>query len=309
MRFRFNGLEPVTAGGSPDAPFANAQVYVYDIDPVYNVDDVNKKTIEWLITEGYRTVVFRVPSVNETAKHVWNTLYIKSVRPGFISDKKCVVDVEWGLLNAAPLLAIPPVGIGGAERRPSEKQPNEVLGPEFSFDTTGGTRHITQSFGTRHQKKADGTEAPSLNNAIGVSPDGIAGCDIVTGDLKFSLSVQGLNVTQEYIDTLTELTGTINYSAWGGRKSEELLFLGAQLNYKSGSGWNGTFNFHQAKNRTNVQIGGFTIPVLNGHDYVWFAYRKDTRTDAAGLQYVMSVPFAVYVERVYELKDFSRLGI
>lgn len=82
---------------------------------------------------------------------------------------------------------------------PATPGDNTNLGPEFSFDTTAGTAHITQSLATRYKLAAGDTSAVSGTNLVVgpnanvVTPDGVvpAGGDVgkillVTGGTGFT---------------------------------------------------------------------------------------------------------------------------
>lgn len=307
MKLSMLGLGP-KIGGSKDAPRASANVLIQDIDPAYNVADVQQKVIEFVAP----TVNFTVPSGGGTTLYETTVLrLVSSGPPEFIDHKTAVCPVEWGLVTAAALVQPDPAN-PGQTRQPSQTPETETLGPEYTIDTTAGTKHITQSVWTRYAIKKGGTgnfSAPSYNRAIGVTKDGVEGCDIPTGDMRWSVRVKGIPVTHKYIKTLKELTGKINTYEFYNRKREELLFLGAQLNYKPGVGWEGTYNFHESEEQTNVPIAdGITIPVVRGHDYVWVTYVPTEITVGAN-KYKAQVPDAAYCEQVIETRDFDRLGI
>lgn len=298
-------------GGSSDQPRASAMVLVRDVErEVHNEDDVVRTVIDFLTLVGYATVRFSVPDPTGIAAYSYTLLHLRSVLPEWISDTAMAAAVEWGLVRATPtLVAAGGGGGGGAPTRPSEAPADEVMGPEYSFDTSGGTKRITQSVYTRAAIKVGGGAgsftAPDVRRAIGVSRDRVEGCDIVTGDLKWSVAVKGLPVTPEYIDTLVELTGTTNLFPFFNREVEELLFLGASGTYKPGDAWTVTFNFHQGANRTAVEIApGLTFPEVRAHDYIWCTYSE---TVVGG--FTVQTPIAAYCEQVYERKDFDRLGI
>ena len=90
---------------------------------------------------------------------------------------------------------------------------------------------------------------------------------------------------------------------------EELLFLGAKLRSKAGEGWNGTFNFAEGRNLTNVRIGGnsdgtggVVIPEVKAFDYVWCTYRDVTESGV-----LIQKPAAVYCDRLYFTAEFAGL--
>ncbi len=49
---------------------------------------------------------------------------------------------------------------------------------QFSFDTTGGTQHITQGLAAGSTYVPAGQTAPDFRGAIGVTSDSVEGCDI-----------------------------------------------------------------------------------------------------------------------------------
>lgn len=221
--------------------------------------------------------------------------------------------VTYGPLESAPLEgqgdpAQPPAG---TPETPSETDP---LTAEFSFDTTGQAVHITQSLETRSKAAVAGQQAPDYRRAIGVSKEGVAGCDIDSAKLQFSLRKTVAFVTLAYVKTLRDLTNTTNDRPMWGFERGELRYLGSPGSYKGGEvGWPITFNFLAGKNRAEVVIVPGLLPEdppilkatdVRGHDYVWVGYE-----DAVDQQSLIQRPRFVYVERVYEEGDFRLLGL
>lgn len=283
-------------------------------------------------------------------------------------------------------------GLGGqGGSAPAEPGPNDPLGFEFSFDTTGGTSHITQSANTVSRTKSDsvirarsvpslsvqddtpvvffigsgsgfssddigaefafegvfysvppGTtitdydpgppgfitlsanvvafvagdsstteigrvisnDAPNHRGAIGVSKNGVAGCDITAPRLEFSITRPLMRVTLAYIKKLRDLTGTVNRNSYFGFDTCELLFLGAQGSGALDKPPRATFRFAAEKNKTDIYISSnLTVPAKKGWEYLWVAYE-----DSLDGQ-VVTRPAAAYVEEVYGYSDFADLGI
>lgn len=183
----------------------------------------------------------------------------------------------------------------------------DPLGAEFSFDTTGGTVHITQSIETVSKTKAGlGGDAPDYKGAIGVSKDGVAGTDIVAPKLEFQITRNASFVTLNYIKTLAQLTGTVNDATWFGFNAGELLFLGASGQAGSDGKVRITWKFAGSANEAEVVVSDdLTVSTgKDGWDYLWVAYEKGTSNGA-----IVSKPAAAYVEMVYERSDFALLGI
>lgn len=201
----------------------------------------------------------------------------------------------------------------------------EPLKRSRSFDTSGGTQHITQAIqgaGTNNGERRWGTGgengAPFANYAIGVDGDSVAGVDIVVPQLSWTetYDVPSTYVTNNYIKTVAELTGTINLAAFRSFKPGEVLFLGGSGSHEwddeRGNGpWSLSFKFSASPNvgGANQTVPALTIGAITGvekrgHDYLWVRY-EDSITDDT----LLKRPRHVYVNKVYRDGDFSRLGI
>ena len=99
-----------------------------------------------------------------------------------------------------------------------------------SFDTSGGTQHITQAEG-EERYAATGT-APNQNKAIGVDGDSVAGVDVIVPALQWTetYDVPSTYVTAAYIKGVAALTGTVNNAAFRSFHPGEVLFAGCNGN-------------------------------------------------------------------------------
>ena len=223
-----------------------------------------------------------------------------------ISDDQAEATIEWTLADSAPS----PFGTG--ETRPSETPSTDQLGPESSFSTQGGTRHIPQSLFTRHRKNAGGgdSSAPNVNNAIGVSRDRVDGCDVIAPDFRWSVSVKGVPVTMDYIKTLVAWAGKLNDAPYYNREADEWVLLGAEGASRPGDGWTLTYSFSERRNRADVQISpDISFSTVNGHDFIWVRFDEEVKAGADAKKTALQVPAAGYCERVYDTADFGRLEI
>ena len=194
----------------------------------------------------------------------------------------------------------------------------------YSFDTMGGTQHITQSLDTV-SSYADSSipSAPDFHGAIGVSNTNgnaeVQGVDITVPIYNFSethyLTVE--QVTPEYKGTLFQLTGKVNNAAFRGLAAGECLFLGASgtlhgTESTSGGGtseggdWEITYRFAASPNKTGITIGSISGIAKKGWEYLWVRYADVEDMDAMAM---VKRPVAAYVEQVYEDADFSSLDI
>lgn len=294
MRSRCLDLQD-SINADPKNPSGERLWFVEGVAPGQTLDDVIAHVLN--VSDGFLT--FRVPNNDGVVPiSLSGRIYRKAVKPAWVSPSLATCVVTYGMLDA-----IPHESQGG--EKPEDQDQDEVLGPEFSFDTQGGTRHITQSRETRHRIKRDGgaESAPDLNHAIGASRDKVEGCDIVTGDLKWSVTFKGVPVTHRYLRKLKAMTGTINDREFISREEQELLFLGASGNFRAGDGWVVTYSFLESENLEAEEIApGIVFEPKMGHDYQWAMYE-----DSSSTTFAFQAPIAGYCERVYKVKDFRQI--
>ena len=215
------------------------------------------------------------------------------------------------------------VQINYAKDGADDDDQTEPLKRSRSFDTSGGTQHITQAKGgtvtvsgsttttTSTETKFPPDTAPSMDSAIGVDGDSVAGVDIVVPQLTWTetYDVPSAYVTNNYIKTVAALTGTVNKEAFRSFAAGEVLFLGASGSHEwdedKGFGpWSLSYKFVASPNVTNETIGSITGITKRGHDYLWVLY-EDSVTDNT----LLKKPKFVYVNKVYRDGSFSGLGI
>lgn len=190
-----------------------------------------------------------------------------------------------------------------ARYEPPEPQEQETPEPVTTFDSTGGTQHITQSIQTLGMY---GPGASSLlGGAIGYDGEQVAGVDITVPVWNWSethyLDDAQVNALAYYF-----LTGKVNSDSFRGYSPGEVLFLGATGQKRGDAKWEVTFKFAASPNKTGIQVGDITGISKRGWDYMWVQYADDV-DDVAKVR--IKKPVAVYIEQVYEEGAFSSLGI
>lgn len=193
-----------------------------------------------------------------------------------------------------------------------------------SFDTSGGTQHITQAIkgaGTNNGERRWGANgengAPYAEHAIGVDDNGVNGVDIVVPQLTWTetYDVPSFCVTSAYIKGVASITGTVNNAAFRAFAAGEVLFLGAsgsqEWDQQKGDGpWTLSFKFvaspnaGQGKTVPALEIGSITGIEKRGHDYLWVRYETSVGSDT-----LLKKPKHVYVNKVYRDGNFAYLGI
>jgi hypothetical protein len=218
-----------------------------------------------------------------------------------------------------------------------ENQP-DPLRRSRSFDTSGGTVHITQAEygyvdkrGVAYSDGAPtgtnlelapresrfpatgptGTVPPILFGAIGVDADSVSGVDIIVPQLQWTetYDVPSTYVTDEYIKIVSALTGTTNIGPFRTFERGEVLFLGASGSQewdaeKGPAPWSLSFKFSASKNVEGISIGDINRISKRGHDYLWIRYEDYVDTVQS-----FKRPRHVYVNRVYKEADWDGLGI
>lgn len=192
------------------------------------------------------------------------------------------------------------------EPPPTAPGPDEPLGPSFTFDTTGGTAHITQSRETVSMTLSTGLAAANNKRAIGLTKDEVKGCEIYVPQNVWTKEVQRRNCTQRYIQTIVDLTGTVNYDrSFFGYPKGSVLYLGASGKFTARERWTITHKFAMQKREVNLVVSDdITVAEKLGWDYLWVGYEP-----AQAGNKLLQKPTAAYVERVYKSGDFALLEI
>lgn len=199
------------------------------------------------------------------------------------------------------------------EKKGAEPQTPDPMKRTRSFDTTGGTMHITQA---EYETPYPGG-APFQYNAIGVDDNGVNGVDIVVPQLQWqeTYDVPAAYVSNTYIRTLATVTGTTNNATFRGLAAGEVLFMGCsgsqEWDSQKGNGpWSLTYRFVASPNAGSgesvpaITIGSISGIRKKGHEYLWVRYESDVNSNS-----LIKKPKAVYVNRVYRESNFGLLGI
>jgi hypothetical protein len=180
--------------------------------------------------------------------------------------------------------------------------------PSFTFETGGGSAHITQSLATTGVYAAPGVGVPDFQGAIGVTKDSVDGVDIVVPVYKWTetFSFVPAFVTGAYKAAVFFLTGRTNGGPFRGFLPDEVLFEGARGSQRGTGNWEITFSFAASPNVTGLAVGDITGIAKKGWEYLWVRYADYEDTSA---QLLVKRPVAVMLEQVYYPGDFSLLGI
>jgi hypothetical protein len=188
---------------------------------------------------------------------------------------------------------------------PEEAEPAEGTSV-FSFNTSGGSMHITQSISTSQKEAPSGKTAPDFKGAINATEKGtVDGVDIISPVYRWSVThvVANSKVTSAYTGRLFALTGKTNDDSFDNFEAGEVLFEGASGSKRGNGDWEITYSFAGSPNREDQTIGDITGVDKKGWEYLWVLYSE---AESGGM--LSKQPRAVYVEKVYEEEDFAKLS-
>jgi hypothetical protein len=234
------------------------------------------RTVAQALAAGYSPVIY-------------SGLYRSNIALDFLGSDVWNVDVTYG---------------------PYERKEPEVGDFKWSFQTGGGTKHLTQSIATIARYPTAG--AADHKGAIGLNENGdVEGVDIPeaafewTEDRKLLLASYGWT----YSGIVGELTYKTNDAEFRGLPIGSVLFKGAtgSQSAKDPLILELTYTFAYSPNVTGKVVGGITGISKKGWEYLWVEYQTIPGTpDNARLP---KPPIQANVEQVYESGDFSLLGI
>lgn len=214
------------------------------------------------------------------------SLFVESYSVSYLGDNAWQVTISYEKKGAEP-----------AEQTPLKRA--------RSFDTTGGTQHITQG-----ESETIFGGGPSFQKAINVDDNGVNGVDIVVPQLQWTetYDVPNAYVTDSYIKGVATQTGRVNSSAFRGFEAGEVLFVGCsgsqEWDDQKGRGpWSLSFKFVASPNVTNQPVGDMSVN-KKGHEYLWVRYETAEESSA-----LIKKPKHAYVNKVYKDGNFLALGI
>jgi len=238
-----------------------------------------------------------------------------------------VTEVEWQGLRRQPVRITPSFVIDeapehclwtvevpyAAGQRSTPPKTGETV---RSFSTTGGTAHITSSLSTalgksRYLPGADIKD--KYGQAIGVTKDGVEGCDIVVPEVSEVITryMPYGQFDSAYKATLKSLTGKVNDAEFLGYAAGRVLFLGAEATARGKQDYEVTYRFAVGDNVTGLEFGEITDVDKQAWQYLWVSYSDYVAEFTEGATTVKTQgkrPEEVFVENVYLAATFSALG-
>jgi hypothetical protein len=182
----------------------------------------------------------------------------------------------------------------------------------WNFDTTGSTKHITQSLDTAdtyYDSSLLTKGAENYGGAIGVNENGdVEGVDIVDRAFKWTENwkLPIARFSWSYALLMSQLTGSINQASFRGLDAQCVLFEGAQggMSRQDPTLLDITYHFNYQPSRDDFSIGTVTGITKLGQQYLWVSYKTKM-----GNNRKIKVPAQVNVEDLFQQQDFSQFGI
>jgi hypothetical protein len=194
--------------------------------------------------------------------------------------------------------------------------PGEPNRDYYSFGVTAEATNIKYGYETVSQHVSSG-DPVTFGGAINVDDRGDAqGVDVATPRLQWTITRYfALDViTPEWIKNAAGIVGTINNSTFRTFASGELMLISltGAPNWQDKQ-WEINYAFDASPNIEDMTIGhgGYVISGVNkrGFDYLWIKSQNIEIEKAGGEKVLIPVALQANVERVYQYRDFSELGI
>lgn len=198
-------------------------------------------------------------------------------------------------------------GSGGSGGSNDGHQPgaNDPVGPHISGSIGSRQQHFTSSLQTTDSDKLTGDSRgiPDHKHSIGVSKEGVEGCDWPVPEFRWSEAWLFLPqfVTWGYLQRLRSYHGRVNGvgtnydGTFRAFPKGEARFEGVDFEAQGLERVRMTFHFFAEENITAYKLTNDFANGVNksGHEYLWVEYE-----DKAGTDYISKQPRAVFVEEV-----------
>lgn len=194
------------------------------------------------------------------------------------------------------------------EAKYGRRQVKEIGQGSVSFDTGGGTAHITQAKEHKVSYTVAPTVSPDFKGAIGVTDDGVDGCDITVPALTYQETwiVPATLVTPAYVKLLRSMTGKTNSGIFRDFEVGEMLFKGASGSTRDGQSWEITYkwdvgeNIYEDDGDDPIMVGNIEVTDKGAWEYLWCRYKH-----AESNNKLVRQPDSAHTERVYDEGDFA----
>lgn len=236
----------------------------------------------------------------------------KSIKPREIATGFWNVSLNYTPGNITEALQAPLGEPGGPETTTPEPAGGDPIDDNISVSFGGGQTHILLSKATVAKYKAGvaGSVPPDNKRAIGLTREGVEGCDVVVPQITFTIPRKRRVVTWDYFRVLCRMVGKTNNATFRGYERRSLLYLPPSLSGNLRTGWE---ILHNIGYNEDLPPGDPRLQVTDdlnleegrrGWDYTWFTFPERI---VGNIKYAQ--PTAAYVEQVYDEANFGDLEL
>lgn len=178
----------------------------------------------------------------------------------------------------------------------------------ISFDIEPRTVHITHSKQTI--RTYPGSGAPGFGRGMGFRKGEFQGAEKFVPQLSFSITkyVPAAYVNNALIATFREAAFHTNDELWRGQPPESCMFMGVSGSRRNEDDYALTFQFLSVEPETGLTFGSIAGVEKGSWEHLWVL--TEPSEDAAAQDYVVELPRAVYIERIYDPINFpTYLGL
>lgn len=246
---------------------------------------IDNATVEYVIREAEETAE-AILALETAAPADWDDLALAGLTVEEISTTQ---KIWYGTATYGR-----PTGSSGGNNIP-------VGSVEYSFDVSTTNVRITHSLETI--AKYPSGSAPDYKQGILPRDDGtFEGIDVLVPVATFQYVFKPAAgvITDAYQRDVEAIVGSTNLVLWRNRAAGEVMLVGASGSRDSAGNQSLSFKFQRRVNVTGQTIGTITGVAKKGHEFLWVLPKKTESADR-----VISVPQAVYVERVYPSANFA----
>jgi hypothetical protein len=180
--------------------------------------------------------------------------------------------------------------------------------PQSNGNQTGSTGISWTVYSANVANPAKGGSATDFGNAINVSLDGVAGCDIIVPTLEWGLEGVISPFTMRDLQVFYQLVGKLNFASFWSFQPSEVLMQGASFKFIDNIACRVAMKFACQPNAYNLFVTPtITAPFKAGWDYLWVYYLPGVSTTTPTIP--IQIAQAAYVVQVYQYGDFGTLQV
>lgn len=284
------------------------------------VEVVERNNSGMMDDQGIREKLYNIYGTDDGAEALEE---LQDEAPATLSGsarRRCRVDPVW-----VDTVAGDGEWLGSAEYEDEEDSNQappvlEVGQERWSFNTQGGTAHMTQ--GLRMSSSPDvferrypapGKQVRDYRGAIRVTREGIEGCDVPTGVnmIECTTVLDAADVDDAFRNLMAEMSPSVNDAPWRGYEAGEACFLGVRGGERADGDHELTFGWWIQKNTVDrvlgtIGTGGSAAIDKAGWEYLWVEYEEYYNSSQKLME---KRPAVAYVDKVVEEADFSKIPV